>query len=385
LWRWGSGGAVLADLARLAWLSVKERAGRAALAAFGVFIAFLALSVALSIGEMVKQSVEQFFQQLGLNTVWVTAGPVPFTDADVARASAALGGRALVVPISSEWGRLRLPDDSEVGVSVYYVPPEYVELLVPREAMRSGQRYVGGSLVLVNHNIRMVGNRTLEPGTPVIFVRDDGDAAKNFVVAGTFEPSMGIIGEVLADAALVARREYSMLYIVTESPQAAERAVERLRPYFPGADIFSPQTLARQVGEFVSTVQLGLGALAGVSTLVTAMWLYDTMTISVLQRTKEIGIMRAVGYKRRHIVAMLILEALIIVGVGIAAALPVLAAMSMVKIPLGRDMYLNLFVTPGVVLVSAALVVAVNILGVLAPAYRAGRLNIVDALRYDIV
>ncbi len=384
MWRWGSGGAVLADLARLAWLSVKERAGRAALAAFGVFIAFLALSVALSIGEMVKQAVEQAFQQLGLNTVWVIAGSVPLTDADAATASAALGGRAVVVPISGESGRLRLPDGSEVGVTVFYVPPDYVELLVPREAMRSGQRYVGGSLVLVNHNIRMAGYEPLGPGTPVTFVRLDGGAT-DFVVAGTFELSTGIMvnAGVFAEAALAARREYFMLYIVTEGPQAAERAAERLRPYFPEAQIFSPQTLARQVGQFASTAQLGLGALAGVSTVVTAMWLYDTMAISVLQRTKEIGIMRAVGYKRRHVVAMLILEALIIVGVGIAAALPVLAAMSMVPMPLGPGMYLRLLATPGVVLASAALVVAVNILGVLAPAYRAGRLNIVDALRYE--
>ncbi len=384
MWRWGSGGAVLADLAKLAWLSVKERAGRAALAAFGVFIAFLALSVALSIGEMIKLSVELAFEQLGLNTVWVFAMSVPFTDADVATASAVLGGRALVVPISSEWGRLLLPDGSEQGVRVYYVPPEYVELLVPREAIRSGQRYVGDLLVLVSHDIRTDGNETLEPGTLVTFVRDDGGAVY-FVVAGTFELPLFMFGVgVFADAGLAARREYSMLFIVTESPQAAERAVEMLRPYFPEeTEIFSPQTLARQWGQVASTIQLGLGALAGVSTVVTAMWLYDTMTISVLQRTKEIGIMRAVGYKRRHVVAMLILEALIIVGVGIAAALPVLAAMSMVSIPLGFGMDLRLPVMPGVVLVSAALVVAVNILGVLAPAYRAGRLNIVDALRYE--
>jgi len=267
---------------------------------------------------------------------------------------------------------------------LFYVPPEYVELLVPREAVRSGRRYVGGSLVLVNHNIRMAGDKPLEPGTPVAFIQLDGDAV-DFVVAGTFELTTGVFTNagVFADGALATRRDYFMLYIVTESPQAAERAAERLRPYFPEAQIFSPQTLARQVGQFASTAQLGLGALAGVSTLVTAMWLYDTMTISILQRTKEIGIMRAVGYKRRHIIIMLILEALIVVSVGTAAAVPILAAASLIPIPLGPGMYFRLLATPSVILVSAALVVAVNILGVLGPAYRASRLNIVDALRYE--
>ena len=101
---WASGGAVLGDLARLAWLSVRERAGRAALAAFGVFIAFLALSAALSIGESFKQAVEQAFQQLGLNTVWVIAGSTALTDVDVAAASAALGGRAVVIPFGASRG-----------------------------------------------------------------------------------------------------------------------------------------------------------------------------------------------------------------------------------------------------------------------------------------
>ena len=294
------------------------------------------------------------------------------------------GRQGCCYPISGESGRLRLPDGSERGVTLFYVPPEYVELLVPREAVRSGRRYVGGSLVLVNHNIRMAGDKPLEPGTPVAFIQLDGDAV-DFVVAGTFELTTGVFTNagVFADGALATRRDYFMLYIVTESPQAAERAAERLRPYFPEAQIFSPQTLARQVGQFASTAQLGLGALAGVSTLVTAMWLYDTMTISILQRTKEIGIMRAVGYKRRHIIIMLILEALIVVSVGTAAAVPILAAASLIPIPLGPGMYFRLLATPSVILVSAALVVAVNILGVLGPAYRASRLNIVDALRYE--
>ena len=384
-WRWASGGAVLADVARLAWLAVRERAGRSALAALGVFIAFLALATALSIGETFKGVVEEAFQRLGLNTVWILPRFRPLTEADVATVSALLP-TAVVIPMTGEGAKARLPDGSERDVMIYYVPPEAVDVLIPRDALKSGVMSIGGSLALVSTRVKMAGDVPLEPGMPVTLERSTGPplevtAAGVVDLSGIAGPLGG--GDVFVDRALSAVEGYALIYVITDSPQTAEKAAARLTPYFPDATILSPQVLARQVGQFAAVAQLGLGVLAGVSALITAMWLYDTMTISILQRTKEIGIMRAVGFKRRHILAVILAESLIVIAMGIAAALPALFLISQISIPIGFGAALKLKITPVAVLASAAVVLAANLLGALAPAYRASRLNIVDALRYE--
>lgn len=376
---------MLLELARLAWQSTREKAGRSALAAFGVFVAFLALTVALSVGEGFKHLVAELFAQLGLNTVWIFAGGSLFTDADVALIQYLLKG-AVVVPISGELGKLTLPDGTSRDLTIYYLPPEHIEAIIPRAAVRRGELYVGGGLVLVSQGVKMVGEQELQPGAPLTFRKADG-ATLELVVAGVYDAS-GIPGpvanfQVLADHSLSPERLYFFIYVVLDSPQSAVEAARQLAPYFRDATIFTPETVARQVAEFISLVQLGLGALAGVGALVTALWLYDTMMISILQRTKEIGIIRAVGFKKRHVIAMLFLEALIVVALGIAAAAPVAVALAQLPIALGPGLAFRLEVTPAILATSAAVVTTANMLGVALPAYRAAKLNIVDALRYE--
>lgn len=373
------------ELVKLSWLSVKEKAGRSALAAFGVFVAFLALTAALSVGEGFKDVISQLFAQLGLNTVWMFAGGKLFTDADVALVQYLLKD-AVVIPVSGEYGELALPDGTTKSSTIYYLPPEHLETLLPEAAVKDGGRYIGGRVVMVSDEVKMAGGLAISPGTPLTFKKTDGTAI-DLVVAGVYDAS-GLPGplagsHIFADYSLSAERYYFFIYVVLDSPQSAARAEELLKPYFPDASIFTPETVARQVGQFVSVVQLGLGILAGVGALITALWLYDTMMISILQRTKEIGIVRAVGFKRRHIMALLFLEALIVVSIGIAAALPIVAVLSQVSIPVFPGASFKLGVTPGIVAISAALVVAANMLGVALPAHRAARLNIVDALRYE--
>ncbi|AAL62518.1 conserved hypothetical protein [Pyrobaculum aerophilum str. IM2] len=375
---------MLRDLVSLAWLSVREKVGRSALAAFGVFMAFLALTVALSIGETFRTAIVAAFQSLGLNTVWVLPQSGYLTDADVSVVKSLLP-TATVIPITGDVGYLNLPDGTTVSVTVYYIPPELTEALVPRAALRSGQLYISGSLALFVSSIKMYGDMPLEPGTPVVFHGERSTV--DFIVSGVVDLS-GMPGplagaSIYADKSLAPDSRYFMIYVVTDSPETAAAAVGKLRPYFPDAVIFSPQTLSQQLGQVISTAQLGLGALAGVSALVTALWLYDTMTISLLQRIKEIGIMRAVGFKRRHIMTLVITEALIVVTIGVLTATPLLFVISAVSIPVGPGIFLKLAIPPYIAVISAFIVVMANILGVLGPAYKASRVNIVEALRYE--
>jgi len=153
------------------------------------------------------------------------------------------------------------------------------------------------------------------------------------------------------------------------------------------------------VNAFLTGFQAFLGLVAGVSTVITALWLYDTMSISVLQRTREIGIMRAVGFKRRHITLMFLGEALIIAAIGVAIGAALLVPLSSVGMPAfeagstpppdrpGHAVFLarsgGLVLDPATVAIAAVLVIAVNLAGALAPAIRASKINLVEALKYE--
>lgn len=143
--------------------------------------------------------------------------------------------------------------------------------------------------------------------------------------------------------------------------------------------------------------------IAGVSTLITALWLYDTMSINVVQRTKEIGVLRSLGFKKRHIMAMFLGEALIIAIIGVVLGAVLLIPLTQMGLPFmnsvqtqqtrgpgpggfGGHGFFNvnsLVLDPVLVAGVAALVVGINLLGAFLPAYRGSRINIVEALRYE--
>ncbi|WP_258871926.1 ABC transporter permease [Pyrobaculum aerophilum] len=225
---------MLRDLVRLAWLSVKEKAGRSALAAFGVFMAFLALTIALSIGEAFKALIIASIQSLGLNTVWIFPRTGLFTDADVALVKSLVPG-AMVIPILGEGGTLTLPDGTEVEAYVYFIPPEHIEALVPREALKSGQLYVSGSLALFSNTIKMKGEVPLEPGTPAVF--RSGGRTIDFVVSGVIDlsgrPGPMAGASIYADKSLALEDRYFMIYVVTDKPETAATVARKLSPIFP--------------------------------------------------------------------------------------------------------------------------------------------------------
>ncbi|MEM1598714.1 MAG: FtsX-like permease family protein, partial [Pyrobaculum sp.] len=168
----------------------------------------------------------------------------------------------------------------------------------------------------------------------------------------------------------------------------------------------SPQAILQTINSYLTSFQLFLGMLAGVSTVITALWLYDTMSISVVQRTKEIGVMRALGFKRRHVMAMFLTEAFIIAAIGVVIGIALLIPMSQVGLSAlfsggasqaprggpqggpagGFGNFMNisqLVLDPLIIAATASLVIAVNVAGAFLPAFRGGRINIVQALRYE--
>lgn len=148
---------------------------------------------------------------------------------------------------------------------------------------------------------------------------------------------------------------------------------------------------SKQLSDLVSgalvVLRWTLGAIAGISLLVGGIGLTNTMLMAILERTHEIGVLKAIGARRRHILALFLLESgfLGLLG-GLAGLLFGGAIAQSVALITGQFLRTDIFsVAFDGSLIAGALLFAV-FLGTVAglwPAWRAARLDPVEALRYE--
>jgi putative ABC transport system permease protein len=112
----------------------------------------------------------------------------------------------------------------------------------------------------------------------------------------------------------------------------------------------------------------------------------NTMSVSVLERTQEIGLLRAVGWRRRRVMWMILCEAELIAAAGMAAGLVIamICTPLLARLPMVEGM-IRPTIAPLVVLVATVLAGALGLTGSAIPSYRATQLHVSDALRYDAI
>ncbi len=145
--------------------------------------------------------------------------------------------------------------------------------------------------------------------------------------------------------------------------------------------IISQNDIISVFGDILSALTVFLGAIAGISLLVGGIGIMNIMLVSVTERTREIGLRKAVGAKRRDVLIQFLVEAvtLAVVGgsigiaLGVAGATGISVAFETFEAVVGVD----------AVMTSLFFSMAVGLFFGIYPAYRASRLNPIDALRYE--
>jgi len=147
--------------------------------------------------------------------------------------------------------------------------------------------------------------------------------------------------------------------------------------------IISNEQILSMMQQITGVLTLFLGAVASISLLVGSIGIMNIMLVSVTERTREIGIRKAVGAKRRDILLQFLMEAAMLSftggGIGIIGGWLVSTLISQIET---EGITLHAVVSPDIVILAISVSVFIGLVSGIYPAMRAARLNPIDALHY---
>lgn len=223
--------------------------------------------------------------------------------------------------------------------------------------------------------------------------KDVGDAivlsGSRFRITGVYESSVGWeeLGGVItlrdAQTFMGRPRKVTIIAVKLKDPSQASAVVEKINRQIPDIHAALTGEFAAQMPDFEATNAL-MGGISFLAIAVGGLGVMNTMLMAVLERTREIGVLRALGWRRRRVMDLILRESAILgllgglVGVGVAMVL----AYSIKLSPLYRDIIQPIWSAD--VFIRAILVsLILGLLGGGYPAYRATKLQPVEALRYE--
>ena len=179
----------------------------------------------------------------------------------------------------------------------------------------------------------------------------------------------------------------STLYVKVANENLIDRTTSTISSYLERTlDItsddytVSSQDSMRETAQTIkNTLSLLLGGIAGISLVVGGIGVMNVMLVSVTERTKEIGIRKALGAKRKDIMVQFLIEALILCMLGGIIGVILGIAIGFILQTFGFNFALSSFI----IMVSFASSLFIGVVFGLFPAYKASKLNPIDALRSE--
>ena len=384
---------------RLAFNGLRANKMRSFLTMLGVIIGVGAVIALVSVGTGASREVTTQVEALGSNLVIVMPASARGRDLrveDAATIEERVAGVAHAVPSLRESATVvwtgRSIDTDVVGTTEFL--PEVQSHPVGQGRFLSGQdvlyrRFVAVLGATARNNLfglrDPMGQEIYISGYPFTIIGVMAEKGEGGLF--TPDPDDRVLIPVTTAQRLLGTNKVGSIYVSVNQGANADLATNHIQRIFEvrfgdadAVQVFSQQQILAAVGSVTGILTMLLGAIAGISLLVGGIGIMNIMLVSVTERTREIGVRKAVGARSRDILAQFLVESVIIslVGGAIGIALGMLGSAAISR--LGN---VPSVVSLSWVAIAFGFAAAVGVFFGIYPAMQASRLDPIQALRHD--
>lgn len=374
----------------LAIRNLKRRKFRSALTTLGIIVATTTIVSITTVGLGMQMQVTQLINELvgaGLIIGNIMGGGPPSIPEYVVSYVQRIDGVKTAVPVVSFMAEIRGELEQIYGVRPSQADIAFHPMIKSGRSMEDTEH----SSAVISYD--MAEKLGIKVGDTIVIQPVGMESKESFKIVGILESigsgtfMSGCFITIESAQKLLGREGYvSMILIMLEDPSYVDSVEWTIKAMFPQARVMRQEKLLEYANQIIGLISAVLVAIGSISLAVGALGVTNTMMMSVHERTREIGIMKAIGSEKYHILLLFLLETAImgLLGGCIGTTLGIIAvyaARNIITKMVGLS--IPIIISPQVILEGLGTAVGVSMVAGLYPSWRAASLKPVEAIKYE--